>query len=99
MFAYRITIENTNPFPIKLLSRHWFVFDSNGSLRETEGEGVVGVQPLINPGEHYQYLSGCNLRTEIGKMYGTYLMENVSNKNRFKVTVPAFEMSAPFKMN
>jgi ApaG protein len=80
MFAYKITIENNNKFPVKLLSRHWYIYDSNGSLREVEGEGVVGVQPQINPGELYQYISGCNLRTEIGKMHGTYLMENINNK-------------------
>jgi ApaG protein len=99
MFAYRITIQNNNTFPVKLLSRHWFIFDSNGSLRETEGEGVVGIQPMINPGEQYQYVSGCNLRTEIGKMYGTYTMENISNKHNFEVVIPPFEMNAPFKLN
>jgi ApaG protein len=99
MFAYRITILNNNTFPVKLLSRHWFIFDSNGSLRETEGEGVVGIQPMINPGEQYQYVSGCNLRTEIGKMYGTYTMENITNKHNFEVVIPPFEMNAPFKLN
>lgn len=99
MFAYRITIENHNVFAVKLLSRHWFIFDSNGSLREMEGEGVVGVQPQINPGERYQYVSGCNLRTEMGRMHGTYTMENISNKRSFKVFIPAFEMQAPFKLN
>lgn len=99
MFAYKITIENNNAFPVKLLSRHWYIYDSNGSLREVEGEGVVGVQPQINPGQLYQYISGCNLRTEIGKMQGTYLMENISNKRTFTVVIPAFQMSAPFKLN
>jgi ApaG protein len=99
MFAYRITIENNNVFPVKLLSRHWFIFDSNGSLRETEGEGVVGVQPQINPGESYQYVSGCNLRTEMGRMHGTYTMENITNKRQLTVMIPAFEMQAPFKLN
>lgn len=99
MFAYRITIENNNAYPVKLLRRHWHIYDSNGSLREVEGEGVIGVQPQINPGEQYQYISGCNLRTEIGKMYGTYEMENINNKKLFKVTIPAFEMMVPFKMN
>jgi ApaG protein len=88
MFAYRITIENNNAFPVKLLRRHWHIYDSNGSLREVEGEGVVGVQPQINPGESYQYVSGCNLRSEIGKMYGTYLMENINNKKPFDVIIP-----------
>ena len=99
MFAYRITIENNNKFAVKLLSRHWYIYDSNGSLREVEGEGVVGVQPQINPGELYQYISGCNLRTEIGKMHGTYLMENINNKKTFTVAIPSFQMSTPFKLN
>ena len=99
MFAYRITIENNNAFPVKLLSRHWYIYDSNGSMREVEGEGVVGVQPQINPGESYQYVSGCNLRSEIGKMNGTYQMENINTKKSFEVIIPAFEMCAPFKLN
>lgn len=99
MFAYRITIENNNAFPVKLLSRHWYIYDSNGSRREVEGEGVVGVQPQINPGESYQYISGCNLRSEIGKMHGTYEMENVHNKKHFPVIIPSFDMCTPFKLN
>jgi ApaG protein len=99
MFAYRITIENNNKFPVKLLRRHWFIYDSNGSMREVEGEGVVGVQPQIDPGESYQYVSGCNLRSEIGKMSGTYLMENINNERAFDVVIPAFDMCAPFKLN
>lgn len=99
MFAYRITIENNNVFPVKLLSRHWHIHDSNGSLREVVGEGVVGVQPQINPGESYQYISGCNLRSEIGKMHGTYQMENINNNRSFDVVIPSFDMCAPFKLN
>ena len=99
MFAYKITIENNNTFSVKLLSRHWYIYDSNSSVREVEGEGVVGVQPQINPGELYQYISGCNLRTEIGKMHGTYLMENITNKKTFSVVIPSFQMSTPFKLN
>lgn len=99
MFAYKITIENNNAFSVKLLRRHWYIYDSNSSIREVEGEGVVGIQPQINPGESYQYISGCNLRTEIGKMHGTYLMENINNKKTFNVTIPSFQMSTPFKLN
>lgn len=99
MFAYKITIENNNDFPIKLLSRHWFIYDSNGSTREVQGEGVVGIQPVIPPANSYQYISGCNLRSEIGKMNGNYLFENVNNKKTFDVSIPSFEMLAPFKMN
>lgn len=99
MFAYRITIENNNSYPIKLLRRHWHILDSNGTRREVEGEGVVGVQPLLDPGESYQYVSGSNLRTEIGKMFGNYLMENQLSKKLFEVKIPEFQMVAPFKMN
>ncbi|MDR3717037.1 MAG: Co2+/Mg2+ efflux protein ApaG [Puia sp.] len=99
MFAYRITIENHNSHPVKLHRRHWHIFDSNGSYREVEGEGVVGVQPTLNSGERYQYVSGCNLRTEMGKMYGTYVMENLNSKTSFDVNIPSFEMIVPFKMN
>jgi ApaG protein len=99
MFAYRITIENHNNFPVKLHRRHWYIIDSNGNNREVEGEGVVGVQPTLQPGERYQYVSGCNLRSEMGKMHGTYLMENLNNKTSFDVNIPVFEMIVPFKMN
>lgn len=99
MFAYRITIENNNSFPVKLLRRHWYIFDSDSTHREVEGEGVIGNQPEINSGEKYQYISGCNLRTELGRMYGNYFMENLNNKKNFYVNIPAFEMIVPFKLN
>ena len=99
MFAYRITIENHNNFAVKLHRRHWYIFDSNGEYREVEGEGVVGVQPLLQPGDRYQYVSGCNLRSEMGRMSGTYQMENTDNKKYFVVDIPAFEMIVPFKNN
>ncbi len=99
MFAYRINIENRNNFAVKLHRRHWQIFDSNGTLRSVEGEGVVGVQPVLQPGERYQYVSGCNLRTEMGRMQGSYEMENLHSKKIFSVDIPAFEMIAPFKGN
>ncbi|MFY7838694.1 MAG: Co2+/Mg2+ efflux protein ApaG [Lacibacter sp.] len=99
MFAYRITIENNNTFAVKLLQRHWNIFDSNGSYKEIDGDGVVGVQPVILPGDQYQYVSGCNLKTEMGKMQGSYTMENVHTKKEFDVRIPMFEMIAPFKAN
>ena len=99
MFAYRIAIENHNSFPVKLHRRHWYIFDSTGSTREVEGEGVVGVQPVLSPGEKYQYVSGCNLKTEMGKMHGTYQMENLNSKQLFDVNIPSFEMFVPFKNN
>ena len=99
MFAYRVTIENSNTYPVKLLRRHWNIFDSNGSYKDVDGEGVVGVMPVIQPGDQYQYVSGCNLKTEMGKMMGFYLMENLKNKQQFEAVIPEFEMIAPFKNN
>lgn len=99
MFAYRVTIENNNSFPVQLLRRHWFIQDSSAEQREVEGEGVIGSQPIIAPLEQYQYISGCNLKSELGQMYGTYLMENANTKTRFKVKIPVFQMEAPFKRN
>ena len=99
LFAYRITIENLSTMPVKLLRRHWHIADSNGSYREVEGEGVVGQQPVIEPGGHYQYISACNLRTEIGKMWGVYSMENLYNKRLMEVEIPEFKMVATAKLN
>jgi ApaG protein len=99
MFAYRITIKNNNSFPIRLLSRHWHIFEGNGCYREVEGEGVVGAQPVIGAGKQYQYVSGCNLKTEMGRMHGYYIAENMDTQLKFSVPIPAFELIAPLKMN
>lgn len=99
MFAYRITIENHNSFSVRLLDRKWNIFDSDGQTREVEGEGVVGVQPVIEAGKQFQYVSGCNLRTEMGRMQGQYRMENLNTKKPFSVNIPPFEMIVPLKMN
>jgi ApaG protein len=99
LFAYRITIENLGVVPVKLLRRHWHIIDSNGDVREVEGEGVVGQQPTIEPGESYQYISSCNLSSDIGKMFGTYTMEDLFTKKTLVVTIPEFQLVAPFKNN
>ena len=99
LFAYRITIANLTVYPVKLLSRHWHILDSNGTHREVEGDGVVGQQPIIVSGDSYQYTSAANLNSDIGKMYGTYLMENLFNKKKIRVTIPEFQLIAPAKMN
>ena len=99
MFAYRITIENHNKFSVKLLRRNWKIFDSNGEYRDVEGEGVVGVQPVMQPGQQFQYVSGCNLRSEMGRMFGSYEMENLNSRNVFHVNIPPFDLVAPLKLN
>ena len=99
VFAYKITIENKNDFPVRLLRRYWLIKDSNAQVKEVEGEGVVGVQPLILPGNSYQYMSACYLHSEIGKMSGEYLMQNTYNHQHFKCEIPEFFMEVPFKLN
>ncbi|MBS1588001.1 MAG: Co2+/Mg2+ efflux protein ApaG [Bacteroidetes bacterium] len=99
LFAYRVVIENLSEFPIKLLRRHWHIIDSNGSYREVEGEGVVGQQPIIEPGGNYQYASAANLRSDMGKMFGSYQMENLYNKRLLTIHIPEFQLIAPFKNN
>lgn len=99
MFAYRITISNLGAHAIKLLKRHWFIIDAFGVSREVEGEGVVGQQPILAPGETYQYISGCNLKTEVGKMHGTYLMQRLSDGKMFYVNIPVFKLVATMKLN
>jgi ApaG protein len=99
MFAYRITLENHNPFTVQLLRRQWYISDSNGDQREVEGEGVVGQQPVLTSGETFQYVSGCNLKSEIGKMWGYFQMLNLDTRELFPVEIPLFQMEAPMKLN
>ncbi|WP_192821120.1 Co2+/Mg2+ efflux protein ApaG [Rufibacter sp. LB8] len=99
VFAYKITIENNSEFTVKLLRRHWHIYDSNNEIREVEGEGVVGQQPVLEPGESHQYVSGCNLKTSIGKMAGTFLMERLVDGKQFYVTIPEFTLIIPYKLN
>ncbi len=99
MFAYRITLENHNPFTVQLLRRQWYIFDSNGDYRQVEGEGVVGQQPILKPGETYQYVSGCNLKSEMGKMWGFYTLLDLTTQTNFRADIPAFQMIAPMKLS
>jgi ApaG protein len=99
LFTYRITIENTSEYTVQLMRRHWFIYDSSGEHREVEGEGVVGQQPILMPGDVYEYESACNLTTDIGNMHGTYLMERQVDKLRFYVNIPEFEMVIPARLN
>lgn len=99
LFAYRITIENCNAYPVRLLNRFWRIFDSNGTTQVVEGEGVVGAQPYIEPEKIFQYVSGCSLSSEMGQMKGEYTMENLATKEQFKVLIPTFDLIAPSKLN
>ena len=73
-FAYTITIENTGSVPAKLLSRHWIITDANGRVQEVQGEGVVGEQPHLDPGESFEYTSAAMIETPLGTMHGSYQM-------------------------
>ncbi len=99
VFTYRILIENCSEYTVQLLRRHWYIHDANNTVREVEGEGVVGQQPVLEPGETHEYVSGCNLKSGMGKMYGHYTMERVVDGKVFKVVIPEFTMIVPFKLN
>jgi len=99
VFTYRITIENLSDQTIQLLNRHWHIHDANRPKKEVEGEGVVGQQPVLEPGEAHNYVSGCNLKSGIGKMFGTYTLERVMDGKKFKVKIPEFTMFVPYKLN
>lgn len=99
VFTYRITIENCSGNTIQLLRRHWQIHDANNRVRQVEGEGVVGQQPVLEPGQIHRYVSGCNLKSGIGKMHGTYLMERVVDGKKIEVAIPEFTMIVPFKYN
>lgn len=99
IFGYHINIINGSPYTVQLLRRHWVISAADGSLREVEGEGVIGQQPVLAPGEEHEYTSFCHLETELGRMSGTYLMSRFDDGTFFEVTIPEFRMAAPFKMN
>lgn len=99
MFAYHIRIENHSEYAVQLLRRHWYIYDSNGEYREVEGEGVVGEQPVLEPGEHHQYTSACNLATDMGKMHGSYEFVRLADGKLFSVDIPEFKMVSPFRYN
>lgn len=99
MFAYKINIENVGENTVQLLRRHWEIFDSNGEHREVEGEGVVGEQPVIEPGGFHEYISGCNLKSDMGSMKGEYQMIRTIDNTLFDVKIPKFDMVAPYRMN
>jgi ApaG protein len=96
--SYAITIENISPETVQLLSRHWIIVDSDLNTREIKGDGVVGKQPILHPGEAHQYASWCPLATDIGKMSGSYLMRSESG-DHFNVVVPGFILCQKDRLN
>ncbi len=94
VFAYTISISNVGSVAAKLLSRHWMITDANGKVEEVRGEGVVGEQPYIKPGEMFRYTSGAILETPVGVMQGQYILVSDDGEN-FKTTIPKFTLSIP----
>jgi len=93
-WSYHIRIENDGETPVQLLTRHWVILDGRGGRHEVEGEGVVGDQPVIDPGESYDYVSGCPLQTPTGSMEGSYGMIDADG-DEFDVAIPRFPLLAP----
>ena len=98
-FSYKIRIENNSDSTVQLMSRHWFIFDSLGVSYEILGDGVVGNQPIIEPGTFHEYISGCNFKYTIGKMSGYYTMEKVLDGKHFEIAIPEFLMIVPYILN
>lgn len=98
-FVYNVNIKNNSDYEVQLISRKWFIFDSNAEMREVEGEGVVGVQPTIRVNESYHYFSGCLLNTGIGKMWGFYTFIRTADGYIFEVPIPEFQMVLPWLKN
>ena len=98
-FNYRIDIENTNSFEVQLLTRDWYIFDSLNDSRYVNGQGVIGEQPILKPGERYSYSSGCDLLSDVGLMKGFYTFKNLLDDETFQVFVPTFKLEHPGKMN
>jgi len=92
-FAYTITVLNTGQVAAQLVSRHWIIADGRGHTEEVKGLGVVGQQPLLRPGESFQYTSGCQLRTPSGTMHGSYFCVAEVGE-RFEVAIPLFVLDA-----
>jgi ApaG protein len=93
-WAYTIEIENQSAEPVQLLTRHWIITDGTGAVQDVRGEGVVGNQPVLEPGERFSYTSGCPLTTPDGTMHGTYGMVDSSEK-LFEVEIPLFALDSP----
>jgi ApaG protein len=93
-WAYHIRIENEGDAPVKLVSREWTIRDGRGAQHEVRGEGVVGEQPLIEPAQSFDYVSGCPLSTPTGSMEGRYFMVRADGR-RFAVDIPRFALIAP----
>lgn len=98
VFAYHIRIANTGKRTVRLLTRHWVITNADSRVQEVRGDGVVGEQPLLAPGEHFDYTSGTVLETPVGSMHGSYGMLDETG-DRFESPIPAFTLAIPRVLN
>ena len=94
LFAYTVTIRNTGDIAAQLISRHWIITDANNKVEEVQGLGVVGEQPVLKPGESFEYTSGCPIETPVGSMRGSYQCV-AADGTRFDAPIPEFVLSMP----
>ena len=94
-FYYKVRVVNEGRETVQLLSRHWIIIDAMGATREVRGSGVVGKQPRLEPGESFEYTSGCDLTTPFGSMRGTYQMVT-GEQERFDIEIPMFTLTEPY---
>jgi len=97
-FAYHITLTNTGSVAAKLLTRHWIITDGGGQVEEVRGDGVVGEQPVLAPGDQYRYTSGAVLETPVGSMRGSYRFASADGQS-FSVLIPVFTLAVPRALN
>jgi ApaG protein len=98
VFAYTITIKNAGAEPVKLLRRHWLITDANNKIQEVRGDGVIGVQPHLAPGQSFTYTSGAILETPVGCMQGSYQMIT-DDGDSFDAPIPVFRLSTPITLH
>lgn len=98
LFAYTVHIANGSNETVQLMSRHWIITDANGEVEEVRGPGVVGAQPILKPGESFEYTSACPLGTAFGTMHGSYQMVTDRGEH-FDAEIAAFSLSTPYALN
>lgn len=99
VYNYYITITNHSDDTVRLINRHWDIFDSMNVFTQVNGEGVIGQQPVLIPGASHSYESGCHLRSDFGSMSGFYGMESLTSGSRFEVEIPKFLLVCPTILN
>lgn len=99
LFAYHITVVNEGRDTVQLMSRHWVITNGEGKVEEVRGAGVVGQQPVLKPGEEFQYTSGCPLDTPVGTMHGEFTLVNVASGESFEAKIEPFRLAVPSALN